>query len=341
MSLNPSIKDKDKIYAGQVIKVPVTSSSSTKSSGGTSYATDGSVVDYCKYLGIDSSFSARAKYAVKYGICSSTSGYSGSTTQNTNLLAAMKKDGGAKAKVTTGTSTSTSSSKPAVGTWVYVTGYLYKSSDGLGKGNNLSNKHCRISKTNYGASWATKPILVSSGGAELGWVAIADVKVCTLKHDANGNHTGGSTTPATTAKPKTNIAPTKDTKDSDGVDRANDKNSQQEAQSDINKYTKDVWGDIKNDNKMDRKFEPFFYDSTKPKLREKGFDISIIYGGAIQSLIELNKYVKTGNAAAFEQFKYNTVRALRGVYIRSVGQELDASGNPVYEVYEFIARDVE
>ncbi len=348
MSLNSDkITNPNYIQAGWVIKVPVSGGSTTKASGGTSLNIDTSIVDYCKYIGVDSSHNARAKYAVAYGIVASASAYTGSYNQNVSLLSAMKKDGGAKAKggSSSGGGGSGAGAKPQVGDYVYATGYVYKSSDALGRGIHLDNRHCKVTHTNYGPSWSVKPVHVATqdGSGPLGWMEVGEVKICTQKHDAHGNHISDPTPAPKPEPPKTNPTPTpaSNTKDTDGIDRAGDKNSKAEFQDSINDYTAKVWDDNKKDTRMDRKFEPFFYDSTKPNMREKGFDINIIYGGAIQSLIELNKYVKTGNSAAFEQFKHNTIRALRGVYIRSVGQELDASGNPVYEIYEFVARDIE
>lgn len=49
-------------------------------------ATTGSIVDYLNALGKDSSFTARAKLAIQYGI----SGYTGTATQNTLLLDRMR-----------------------------------------------------------------------------------------------------------------------------------------------------------------------------------------------------------------------------------------------------------
>lgn len=60
----------------------------SKPSGG---YTGGSIVDYLNSIGMDSSFSARKRYAAQYGI----SNYSGTAAQNTALLNAMRGNGGA------------------------------------------------------------------------------------------------------------------------------------------------------------------------------------------------------------------------------------------------------
>jgi hypothetical protein len=136
----------------------------------------------------------------------------------------------------------------------------------------------------------------------------------------------------------------------DGIERGESKKVRENFQDQINDYTAKIWDDNKQDVTMDRKFEPFFYGDMlgdKTKLRKDGFDINIVYGGAVQTLIELNKYMNaksqgdTDASKAFDQFKFNTVRAIRSVFIRSIGQEFDASGNPIYEIYEFVARDIE
>jgi hypothetical protein len=55
--------------------------------------TGSSIVDYLKSIGVDSSFSARARYAANYGI----SNYQGTAEQNLQLLNLMRSSGGATA----------------------------------------------------------------------------------------------------------------------------------------------------------------------------------------------------------------------------------------------------
>lgn len=55
--------------------------------------TGGSIVDYLESIGKDSSFSARKKYAAQYGI----KNYTGTSAQNTQLLNAMRGNGGTPA----------------------------------------------------------------------------------------------------------------------------------------------------------------------------------------------------------------------------------------------------
>lgn len=85
------------------------SSNSTSSSSSSTY-TGSSVVDYLKSIGQDSSLSARKKLAAQYGI----SPYTGTASQNTKLLAALRGNGSASSSTATssGNSSSTSQSLP-------------------------------------------------------------------------------------------------------------------------------------------------------------------------------------------------------------------------------------
>lgn len=62
----------------------------TSSTGQTAYS-GGSLVDYLKSIHEESSFAARAELAVKHGIVKSAEVYDGTLSQNTALLAAMRK----------------------------------------------------------------------------------------------------------------------------------------------------------------------------------------------------------------------------------------------------------
>lgn len=67
-----------------------TPTATTNSSSSKSLNTGGSVVDYIKSTGGDSSFSARAKQAVDLGIVKNASQYRGSASQNTSLLTKLR-----------------------------------------------------------------------------------------------------------------------------------------------------------------------------------------------------------------------------------------------------------
>lgn len=136
----------------------------------------------------------------------------------------------------------------------------------------------------------------------------------------------------------------------DGIEKGGSKKVQENFQDQINDYTANVWDSTAGANVNRNKYDPYFYGpklGEKPDLIKKGFDINIVYGGALQTLIELNKYNAAKNAGnpeaskAFEQYVYNSVKAIKGVYIRSIGQVFDASGKVIGENYEFIAKDLE
>lgn len=70
-----------------------------------------------------------------------------------------------------------------------------------------------------------------------------------------------------------------------------------------------------------------------PQLADPGFDIVIAYGPIPEDLIR---------SKVSTRFNYNVaVRVLRHCHITGVAQSLDSSGQPVEEVYEFIASDIE
>lgn len=63
--------------------------------------------------------------------------------------------------------------------------------------------------------------------------------------------------------------------------------------------------------------KPFFSPDNISKLRQSKFDITIVYGA-----------------------KGECARKIRQVTPISVSQEMNASGEPIYDIYEFVARDV-
>lgn len=63
--------------------------------------------------------------------------------------------------------------------------------------------------------------------------------------------------------------------------------------------------------------KPFFYKDNIDTLRKSKFDITIVYG-----------------------VKGDKTRKLIGVVPMSVSQEMNASGEPIYDIYEFVAKDV-
>lgn len=63
-------------------------------------------------------------------------------------------------------------------------------------------------------------------------------------------------------------------------------------------------------------FSPFFDEDNVKTHRRNGKDIKIVFGN------------------------HSVVKTLKNVYMRSVSVEVDTSGNPISEIYEFIAQDI-
>lgn len=110
-------------------------------------------------------------------------------------------------------------------------------------------------------------------------------------------------------------------------------------------YEKDIWGrhDVAK-GEVGRKFDTFFYRGRTSDvnglhtstLYQNGIDIYINYG-------PLPAFLKQQVDKATDSVSFNTtVRALRNVQIGAVQQLIDANtGNPIEEVYEFIAQDLD
>lgn len=63
-------------------------------------------------------------------------------------------------------------------------------------------------------------------------------------------------------------------------------------------------------------YDSFFHNDRFKQHRQNQKDIKIVFGSA------------------------NIVKTIKDVYMRSVSVEVDTSGNPIAEIYEFIARDI-
>lgn len=99
-----------------------------------------------------------------------------------------------------------------------------------------------------------------------------------------------------------------------------------------NKYEEAIWG-RKSDYSSElnsRKDSSFFYDvranANNKKLQDKGFNILLNYGRREQDL--------RGSLSS------KTAQSIVGVQLTGVSQQIDPSGNPVREVYSFIAKDI-
>ncbi len=74
--------------------------------------------------------------------------------------------------------------------------------------------------------------------------------------------------------------------------------------------------DVEEDTEINPHYDSYFDENNTKVLRRNKQDISI----------------NIGNGAI--------IKTIHDVYLRSVGLEVDTSGNPIYETYEFIAKDV-
>lgn len=104
-------------------------------------------------------------------------------------------------------------------------------------------------------------------------------------------------------------------------------------------YENSIWGiESGNDVSKDidaRKKDSFFYSrngtQNNSRLREKGFNILLTYGN-------------TGSGDKMESSRgkasHSTAQSIIGVQLTGLSQRVDPSGNPVSEVYSFIAKDV-
>lgn len=78
--------------------------------------------------------------------------------------------------------------------------------------------------------------------------------------------------------------------------------------------------------------ESFFYpQSGRPNLAKDGFSILVLYGPYTQSYV----------AGATNEKVATTTHSLVGVHLTGVSQIVDNTGQPIYEEYTFIARDLD
>lgn len=102
--------------------------------------------------------------------------------------------------------------------------------------------------------------------------------------------------------------------------------------SDIEKiadeYGERLWGNDKNDSLVNKYRNPFFTTQGSP-LSTYGFDLLLSYGN---ELLEIGK-------------KYDelpgTVKVINGVHLGGVQQIVAPTGEPIYEEYSFIGRDLD
>lgn len=131
----------------------------------------------------------------------------------------------------------------------------------------------------------------------------------------------------------------------DTLDR-NHGTGEEASSSRMTMYEKEIWGrPFVEDAEAVRKQDSFFYRTRKREnfkegvtqaLFQDGFDIYINYGPFPQYI--QSKLGKIGNDITFN----STVKAIRNVQITDVSQMIDATtGEPIKEVYSFIAKDLD
>lgn len=117
----------------------------------------------------------------------------------------------------------------------------------------------------------------------------------------------------------------------------------------VAKYEKEIWGRESSEDK-DRKYQTFFCTdrervegvNAQEILKKKGFDIYITYG----PMADAEKYntweKKDTETPSLDTYTFSTtVKAIRGIHLTSTGQTIQADGEPVMEVYTFIATDLD
>lgn len=92
-------------------------------------------------------------------------------------------------------------------------------------------------------------------------------------------------------------------------------------------YANKLWA--KSEEEIVNKQHQPFFTKVGSNMAEKGFDIILSYG---RELIELGKAQKE---------KFGSVKYINGVHISGVTQRVAPSGEPLYEEYSFIAKDID
>lgn len=106
-------------------------------------------------------------------------------------------------------------------------------------------------------------------------------------------------------------------------------------------FEKSLWGDsmdtsgaasIMQSHTNDRGNGSWFYpEDIKPNLAKYGYNILILYG----------PYTQTYAPDATTEKVSTTTHSLTGVHLTGVSQIVDNTGQPIYEEYTFIARDLD
>lgn len=109
-------------------------------------------------------------------------------------------------------------------------------------------------------------------------------------------------------------------------------------------YENAIWGydvnSVTSTVQEGRKKDTFFYTLDKnpenKALRDHGFNILLTYGNTGAGDASGSGAIETSRGKASK----NTAQSIVGVQLTGLSQRVDPSGNPVSEVYSFIAKDV-
>lgn len=110
----------------------------------------------------------------------------------------------------------------------------------------------------------------------------------------------------------------------------------------LSEYEQEIWGrSFSNDDK--HQFQTFFYtdreqkDGTnvQEKLKKTGFDVYITYGPMPEAIV-------TNGYKLPDAFTFNTtVKSIKNIQLTSTSQVINSDGQPVEEIYGFIAQDLD
>jgi hypothetical protein len=100
-------------------------------------------------------------------------------------------------------------------------------------------------------------------------------------------------------------------------------------------FEESLWGVTTNtgmqSNTNSRGSDSYFTPTkSRPNLAKKGFTIELLYG----------PYTQNYATGALTENVASTATTITGVYLTGVSQVVDGSGQPIYEEYSFIGRDI-
>lgn len=101
-------------------------------------------------------------------------------------------------------------------------------------------------------------------------------------------------------------------------------------------FEESLWGKSSNvgiQNKTNSRSNQDFFapEDARPHIADQGFTIELFYG----------PYAQAYNTKDSTERVASTVHTITGVYLTGVSQVIDGSGQPIYEEYSFIGRDLD